>query len=101
LDASLGWLPSVLGVLSMLCERDLFQSILAIFPFSLRNLPSRFLERSAQEKLDLAVQAAQIVVCPALNGLEHVAVYPQKERLTVRHGERLLVDRAGIDDRLR
>ena len=34
----------------------------------------------------MAVQAAQIVVCPALNGLEHVAVDPKEKGLPLSHG---------------
>ena len=69
---------------------------------SLSSLPVRFASFNArpQDELDLAVQAAQVVVCPALNGLEHVAVDPKQERLPVGHGA-LLIDRARVDDRLR
>ena len=43
---------------------------------------TRILQRAAQEKLDLGVQAAQVVVRPALHALEHVLVDAQKKRLT-------------------
>jgi hypothetical protein len=42
-------------------------------------------QRIAQQVLDLAVQAAQVVVGPALNGLEHGGIDPQQEGLAVRH----------------
>ena len=48
--------------------------------------PSSFFQRPTQQKLDLAVQAAQVVVCPALNGLEYVAIDPKQERLALSHG---------------
>ena len=63
--------------------------------------PSRsLLQRPPQQELDLAVEAAQVVVCPALNRVEHLAVDPKQERLALGHGA-LLIDRAGVDDRLR
>jgi hypothetical protein len=46
----------------------------------------RLLQRPSQEELDLAVQAAQVVVCPALNGLEDLAVDPQEKGFAIRHG---------------
>jgi hypothetical protein len=45
------------------------------------------LQRTPQQELDLAVQAAQIVVCPALNGVENLAIDSQEERLAVGHGD--------------
>jgi hypothetical protein len=36
--------------------------------------PARTAERVAKKILDLSVQAAQIIVCPALNALEHGGV---------------------------
>jgi hypothetical protein len=47
---------------------------------------ARLLQRTTQDEFDLAVQAAQIVVCPALNGLQHVAVDTEEERLPISHG---------------
>ena len=38
-----------------------------------------------QEELDLAVQAAQVVVCPALNGVENLAIDANQERLALGH----------------
>src|SRR3989304_4535487 len=55
-------------------------------PASFLLLSSSVPHRSPQQELDLAVQAAQVVVCPALNGVEHVPVDPKQERLAVRHG---------------
>jgi hypothetical protein len=48
--------------------------------------PLRISQHFSQEKFDLAVQAAQIVVCPALNGIQNVLVDPQQERLAIAHG---------------
>jgi hypothetical protein len=45
----------------------------------------RFLQRFPQQKLDLAVQAAQVVVCPALNGVKDVSIDPKQERFPIRH----------------
>ena len=63
---------------------DRARSVLRFFGF--RRLPSRLFQRPPQQELDLAVQAAQVVVCPALNGVEHVAVDPKQERLAFGHG---------------
>jgi hypothetical protein len=38
--------------------------------------PASLVQRPPQQKLDLAVQAAQIVIGPALNGLENLAIDP-------------------------
>ena len=43
-------------------------------------------QRLAQDELDLRVEAAQIIVRPALHRVEHGAVDPQEERLPLRHG---------------
>lgn len=48
--------------------------------------PALVLQYPPQQELDLAVQAAQVVVCPALNGVENVAVDSQEEWLPVGHG---------------
>ena len=58
----------------------------AIIRFALRNLPPGFLQDSPQQELDLRVQAAQVVVGPALERVEDVAIDPQQERLPVGHG---------------
>ena len=51
------------------------------------HFPSHLFQRTPQQELDLAVQAAQVVVCPALNGVEDLAVDSQEERLTLGHGD--------------
>ena len=53
--------------------------------FDFAGFPSPLFQRPPQQKLDLAVEAAQIVVCPALNRVEHIAVDPQQERLSFGH----------------
>jgi hypothetical protein len=57
-----------------------------LFPLRCLLLASTILQRTPEQKLDLAVQAAQIVVGPALNGLEHLAVNPQQEGFAIGHG---------------
>jgi hypothetical protein len=51
-----------------------------------RPLTSVFRESTPQQKFNLAVQAAQLIVCPALNGVEHLFIDSKQERLSVRHG---------------
>jgi hypothetical protein len=63
-------------------------------------VPSGLQQCASKKELDLPVQAAQVIVRPALNGVEYFAVDPQQEWLSLGH-VRLLVDRAGVDDRLR
>ena len=43
------------------------------------------LQRPAEHELDLAVQTAQLVVRPALNGVEHLAVDPEQEWFPFSH----------------
>jgi hypothetical protein len=43
------------------------------------------LEGAAQEELDLRVQAAQIVVRPALDGLQQGCINAKQERFSVSH----------------
>jgi hypothetical protein len=45
-----------------------------------------FTQGPAQKVLDLAVEAAQIVASPQLQGLEDLRVDPEKERLPAGHG---------------
>jgi hypothetical protein len=40
------------------------------------SLPTSLLQRTAQEKLDLSVQTAQVVACPPLHGFQDCPVYP-------------------------
>jgi hypothetical protein len=47
---------------------------------------SGFPQRVPQDELDLAVQAAQVVVRPALNGIEYVAIDPEQKGLPFSHG---------------
>jgi hypothetical protein len=47
-----------------------FRGLLARWGFQASGL----LQRASEQKLDLAVQAAQVVIGPALNGLEQVSV---------------------------
>jgi hypothetical protein len=42
-------------------------------------------QRPPQQELDLSVQAAQFVVCPALNGVENVAIDSQQEGFAFGH----------------
>ena len=46
---------------------------------------ARLLEGAAQEELDLRVEAAQIVVRPALDGLQQGWINTKQERFTVGH----------------
>ena len=48
----------------------------------------RLLGRAAQEELDLRVQAAQIVVRPALDGVQHGGVDTKEKRLALGQGLR-------------
>jgi hypothetical protein len=43
------------------------------------------LQRPPQQKLDLRVQAAQIVVRPPLHRVEHRGIDPKEKRLPLRH----------------
>jgi len=61
-------LPSA-NLQSAIFNLDLQSSLVSL------QFPSRFLKHTPQQELDLAVQAAQIVVCPALNGIEDFAVH--------------------------
>jgi hypothetical protein len=45
-----------------------------------------FTQGPAQKVLDLAVEAAQFVACPQLQGLDDLRVDPEKERLPAGHG---------------
>ncbi len=47
--------------------------------------PLRVPQRRPQQELDLAVQAAQVVVRPALNGIQHVAIDPKQKGFPVGH----------------
>ena len=47
--------------------------------------PPGLLRRAAQQELDLRVEAAQIVVRPALDGVQHRGVDPKEERFTIGH----------------
>jgi hypothetical protein len=47
---------------------------------------ARLLDRPAQDELDLPIQAAQIVVRPALEGLQQGRVDTKEKRLTFGHG---------------
>lgn len=42
-------------------------------------------QRASEQELDLAVDAAQLVGCPALDGVEGLRVQAQQERLAIRH----------------
>jgi hypothetical protein len=57
------------------------------------------LQHAAEDELDLPVQAAQVVVRPALEGVEDVAIDPQQKRFPLSH--KSLIDRPCVDDRLR
>ena len=46
---------------------------------------ARLLEGAAQEELDLRVEAAQIVVRPALDGLQQGWINTKQERFSVSH----------------
>ena len=82
-------------LVSLLCVLPL----LILLPLR-RQLHTPFHQCRPQHVLDLPVEAAQLVVCPALQGVHDLAVDAQQEGLAIRHG-RLLIDRAGVDDRLR
>jgi hypothetical protein len=43
------------------------------------------MERAAQEELDLGIEAAQVVVGPALDRVQQVAVHAQEEWLPFSH----------------
>jgi hypothetical protein len=47
-------------------------------------------ERPPQEELDLRVQAAQVVVRPALDRVQHRWVDPEQERLALGHAPYLM-----------
>ena len=62
---------------------------------------ARTAKRLPEKILDVGVQAAQIIVCPALNALEHGGVDAKQEGFPVRHGvPGLLMNRPGVEDRL-
>ena len=46
---------------------------------------ARLLEGAAQEELDLRVEAAQIVVRPALDGLQQGWINTKQERFSISH----------------
>jgi len=50
-----------------------------------RPSPSGALEGGAQHELDLAVQAAQIIIGPTLHRVEYVTVNAQQKRLAFSH----------------
>ena len=54
---------------------------------------SRLLGRPAQEELDLRVEAAQIVVRPALDGVQHGGIDAKEERFAIGH-DRTVTDRS-------
>ena len=54
------------------------------------------LERTAEDKLDLRVDAAQVVVGPPLHRVEKIAIDAKQKRFALGHQVRLLVDRTGI-----
>jgi hypothetical protein len=56
-------------------------------PARFRFPSSRLVQRSPQDELNLTVQAAQVIVCPALNGVEHLAIGTKQEWLAI--GQRL------------
>jgi len=47
--------------------------------------PPRLLERPPQQELDLPVQAAQVIVGPTLDGVEHLAIDAKQERFAFGH----------------
>ena len=59
----------------------------------------RLLGGAAQEELDLRIEAAQIVVRPALDGVQHRWVDAKEERLAIGH-DGLLIDGSRVDHRL-
>jgi hypothetical protein len=67
--------------------------------FILPWLPASAAQGVAQDELDLRVEAAQIVVRPPLYRIQNGAVDPQEKGFPLGHG--LLVNRAGVHDRLR
>jgi hypothetical protein len=69
---------------AVLCS--LFRSSFLVLRSSFLLQTARLSKRAAQEKFDLRVQAAQIVVRPALNGLEYLPVDPEQKRLPLSHG---------------
>jgi len=48
--------------------------------------PARLPQRAPEEELDLRIEAAQVVVRPALDGLEDVSLDPDQEGLAIGHG---------------
>jgi hypothetical protein len=48
---------------------------------------TRFAERSAQYELDLSIEAAQVIISPALDGGQDIRVDPQQECLAFSHIE--------------
>ena len=47
---------------------------------------SGLLQRPAKEELDLAIEAAQIVIRPALEGLQQGRIDAKQERFAIGHG---------------
>jgi hypothetical protein len=70
-------------------KNGFFHSSFFCLRFLLRSLrllvAAGLLEGAAQEELDLPVQGAQIVVRPALDGLQHRWINPQQEWFSVSH----------------
>ena len=48
--------------------------------------PARFTQRAAEEKFDLRIQAAQIVIRPSLHRFEQLGIDAKEKRLPLRHG---------------
>ena len=65
----------------------LLRTLLAATAGLLARLPptSRTFQRLAQEKLDLSVEAAQIVIGPSLHLFEDAVVNPKQEGFTFSH----------------
>lgn len=59
-------------------------SVCASLGLAGRRQPTVLLERAPKNEFDLRVQAAQIVVRPALHGLQQRRVHAQQKRLPLR-----------------
>jgi hypothetical protein len=57
-------------------------------------------EGFAQEVFDLAIEAAQLVVGPFLQGVQDGGVYAKKEGFSLGHGYESLVEREGGNPRI-
>ena len=66
-----------------------------------RRHPPPFLERPAQDELDLRVETPELVVSPLLQRVVDARVDPEQECLALGHGTILVVQRPRVDDRLR